>query len=145
MGEHRRPRTRSSQYGAQLGKQLRQGVIAGLALAGFYCAYSLVLFVIRGDAPFEKNEATLPIVLATYVSSGVAGGVAFGLLHPLTRSLPGRAVLGMLLATLVFFGITVATDGAPWHWGRASWEQTLMLGGLLGLPIGLLWRRFTGL
>jgi hypothetical protein len=50
-----------------------------------------------------------------------------------------------LIATLVFFGITVATDGLPSRWTRDSWENTVILGGLMGVPVGLLWRRFTGL
>jgi hypothetical protein len=48
-------------------------------------------------------------------------------LHPLARSLFGRAVLGILIATLVFFGITVADAGfraiGAAHCGssRSSW------------------------
>ena len=87
----------------------------------------------------------MPLVLATYVGSGIVGGVAYGVLHPLGRTVLGRVVLAVLIGTLVFFGITVATDGLPSNWSRDSWEQTVILGGLMGVPIGLLWRRFTGL
>jgi hypothetical protein len=65
-------------------------------------------------------------------------------LHFLARTLIGRALLGVLIATLAFLGITIATDGLPGQWARASWEQPVILGGLFGLPIGLLWRRVTG-
>jgi hypothetical protein len=144
MGEHKRPRREPSLYRTRLGHQLRFGVVVGLALAALYCVYAAVLFVVRGDAPFEKHNVSLRAVLATYVTLGIGGGIAYGLLHPLARSLFGRAVLGVLIATLVFFGITVATDGLPSHWERAVWQQPLILGGLFGLPIGLLWRRVTG-
>jgi len=144
MGEHKRPRRESSLYRTRLGDELRLGVVVGLALAALYCAYVTVLFAVRGNAPFEKQNVSLRAVLATYVVSGIGGGIAYGVLHPLARSLFGRAVLGILIATLVFFGITVATDGLPSQWGRALWQQPLILGGLFGLPIGLLWRRVTG-
>jgi hypothetical protein len=144
MGEHRRPRRTQSLYFAQLNDRLRLGLIGGLALAGLYCAYALVLFAVRGNAPFEKNEVTLPVVLATYLFSGIAGGVAYGVLHPLGHTLLGRVVLGVVIASLVFFGITIATDGLPGHWTRQSWENVAILGGLMGIPLGLLWRRVTG-
>ena len=145
MGDHKRSRRVQSTYFAQLNDRLRFGVLVGLALAALYCTYALALFVVRGNAPFEKNEVTLLLVLATYAASGIAGGVAYGVLHPLGRTVVGRVVLAVLIGTLVFFGITVATDGLPTHWTRDSWKQTVMLGGLMGIPIGLLWRRFTGL
>jgi len=144
MGEHKRSRRDSSLYRARLGDQLRLGVIVGLAIAALYCAYVVVLFIVRGDAPFDKHNVSLRVVLATYVVSGVLGGIAYGVLHPLAGSLFGRAVLGVLIATLVFSGITVATHGLPSHWGRTVWQQPLILGALFGLPIGLLWRRVTG-
>ena len=144
MGEHKRTRRAQSSYFAHLNDRLRLGLIGGLALAALYCAYALVLFAVRGNAPFEKNEVTLPLVLATYLSSGIAGGVTYGVLHPFGRTLFGRAVLGVLIATFVFFGITVATHGLPSRWNRQSWENVAILGGLMGLPIGLLWRRVTG-
>ena len=134
-----------SAYFAQISDRVRFGVLVGLALAALYCAYALALFAVRGDAPFAKNEVTMPLVLATYVASGIVGGVAYGVLHPLGRTVLGRVVLAVLIGTLVFFGITVATDGLPSHWSRESWEQTVILGALMGVPIGLLWRRFTGL
>lgn len=145
MGEHKRPRRAQSTYLAQLNERLRFGVLVGLALAALYCTYALALFAVRGNAPFAKNEVTLPLVLATYAASGIAGGVAYGVLHPLGRTALGRVVLAVLIGTLVFFGITVVTEGLPSHWSRDAWENTVILGGLMGIPIGLLWRRFTGL
>ena len=144
MGEHRRVRRHTSSYLAKLSAQVRQGVLIGLTLAALYCAYAVVQFVLRGAAPFDAHDVTLRMVLATYVACGIAGGVVYGLLHPLANSLLGRTVLGVLIATLVFFGITVATHGLPRQWGRASWENTLILGAIFGLPIGMLWRRVTG-
>ena len=73
MGEHKRSRRVQSAYFAQLNERLRFGVLVGLALAALYCTYALVLFAVRGNAPFEKNEITLPLVLATYAASGIAG------------------------------------------------------------------------
>ena len=131
-------------YLAHLNDRLREGLIVGLAFAALYCAYALVLFAVGGSAPFAKHGVTLPLVLATYLTSGAAGGIAYGVLHPFGRTLFGRAVLGVLIATLVFFAITIATDGLPSRWSRDSWEKVAIAGGLLGTPIGLLWRRVIG-
>jgi hypothetical protein len=139
MGEHRRVRKHTSSYLAKLSAQVRQGVLIGLTLAALYCAYAVVLFVLRGAAPFDAHDVTLRMVLATYVACGIAGGVVYGLLHPLADSLLGRTVLGVLIATLVFFGITVATHGLPRSgaarrgrihssWARYSGSQSACFG-----------------
>jgi hypothetical protein len=113
-------------------------------VAALYSAYVALLFVLRGETPFAAHGVTLSQVLATYVASGLVGGILYAVLHPLRNKLLGRVILGVVVASLVFFGIGVATEGLPTGWQRATWEQTVILGSLLGVPIGLLWRRATG-
>jgi hypothetical protein len=144
MGEHKRTRRHTSQYLIALPSQLRLGVVVGLALAALYCAYVLVLFAFEGPRPFDAHDVSLGAVLLTYVAGGVFGGLLYGLLHPMARFLVGRAILGVAITTLVFVGIGVATEGLPQVWGRRVWENALLGGCILGAPIGLFWRSFTG-
>jgi hypothetical protein len=140
MGEHKRPRRHVSLYKTRLRQELRLGVLVGLGLSALYCAYALVLFALRGNAPFEANDVPLAGVLATYVAGGLAGGTIYGLLHPFARFALGRALLGAVIGTIVFCGIYIVTDGLPHHWARRTWENVGLAGLMLGVPIGLLWR-----
>jgi hypothetical protein len=70
--------------------------------------------------------------------------VAYGLLHPLRRSLPGQLVVGVAIATLAFLSIGAATDGpAAARPGRA-WRDALALGALFGVAGTLALRRAWG-
>ncbi len=143
MGEHKRPRA-PSQYRVTLGQELRKGVSAGLIMAGLYCSYVLVLYVLRGAAPFENYDITLGAVMAGYIASGLLGGVAYGLLNPLRHTLLGKLVLGVVIASLVFFAVTITMSGPPTHWQRLDWEGVGFLGLLFGVACGSIayWRRW---
>jgi hypothetical protein len=143
MGEHKRRGVRRSRYLNELGTHTQLGVLVGLAMAALYCAIALFIFLLRGSVPFDRNEVTLSALLATYVAAGLAGGLVYGLLHPLGRSLPGRVVLGVVIAAVVYAGVSVAVKGPPAGWGRREWRAVLSLGVIMGVPAGLLWKRVT--
>jgi hypothetical protein len=137
MGEHKRPRRRSA-YRQALAQELRAGLLLGLVLAGFYCLFALGIYAFRGSRPFEANDATLGSVLGAYLASGVLGGLAYGFMHPLRRSLLGVMLIGIVCATLAFFAIVVATSGLPTRWSTREWENVVVLGLLFGPVCGFI-------
>ena len=137
MGEQKRRRRRSP-YWQALPKELRAGLLIGLVLAGFYCLFALALYAFRGSRPFEANDATLGSVLGAYLASGVLGGVAYGFMHPLRRSLLGVMVIGIVCAMLTFFAIAGATSGLPARWSTREWESVVVLGFVLGPVCGFI-------
>ena len=137
MEERKRPRRRSS-YWQALAQEIRAGVLLGLVLAGFYCLFALGIYAFRGSRPFEANDVTLGGVLGAYLASGVLGGVAYGFMHPLRRSLLGAMLIGVMCATLAFFAIGVATSGLPTRWGAREWEGVVVLGLVLGPICGFI-------
>ena len=136
MGEHKRPR-RPSYYRATLAYEIRRGVIFGLALAGFFCLYVLVVYAILGDNASEKDGVSLGAVLAVYITSGFLGGVVYGLLNPLGRTLSGKIVIGVVIGALVFAAITTAMHGMPTRWDRTQWSGIAILGLILGVVGGV--------
>ena len=133
MGEHKRRGRRKSEYRIGLGREVASGLLGGLLFATAYCAYVLVLYALRGPAPFDRRDTTLAAVLTTYAVSGVLGGLVFGLLYPLRRSLPGQLVVSTMIATLVFLNINIARTGFPTRWTGEDWEPVFVLGGLFGI------------
>lgn len=137
MGEHKRPQHRAA-YRRALAQEIRAGVVLGVVLAGFYCLFVLGLYAFRGSRPFEANDTTVGGVIGAYVASGVLGGVAYGFMHPLRRSLPGVVLIGVMCAILAFFAIGVATSGLPTRWGAREWESVFVLGLLFGPVCGFI-------
>jgi hypothetical protein len=138
LGEHRRGRR--SIYRIGLKWELVKGLELGLAMAGIYCAYAVVLFVARGASPFERNGTTLFEALAAYLASGAAGGLLYGALYPLRRSLAGQLLIGVAIAALAFLCIGVASEepaGAPRH----VVEDALIGGVVFGVAGTLMVRR----
>ena len=80
---------------------LRQGLWWGIAFAILYSGAALVMFLVRGFAPFLADGISFPRVLAMYWLGGLGGGLLYGLLLPLGRSLLGAMLLGFLVTVPV--------------------------------------------
>jgi hypothetical protein len=143
VGEHRRRGPRKSEYRAALTREVRFGVLFGLIMASLYCAYVTVLYVIAGPSPFERRHTTFVAVLVAYAASGLGGGLLYGLLHPLRRSLPGQLVVGTFISMLVFFNIGISRSGLPTTWASTDWEAVVVLGLLFGVILTFIVRRNT--
>lgn len=89
------------------------GVFFGVALATFYSAFVLILFMIRGDSAFEANDITLLGTISAYYFGGIVGGVIVGLLLPLATWRWGSVIVGVVAAVPVFLGIGIAMYGGP--------------------------------
>ena len=113
-------------------------------MATVYSAYALVLFLLQGPTPFERNETTIQVVLLTYYAAGAIGGSVVGALSPLTRSWTGGALVGVLAAFIVEFCFATAVEGPFWRWQRDVWEALVILSIVFGIACSYTWRKFVG-
>jgi hypothetical protein len=121
---------------------IRTGVIAGLVIASFYSLYVLLLYAIRGAAPFESSGVTLGGVIAAYYGGGLTAGAIVGILWPLLRWRLGATIVGIVAAFSVFLGIGLATEGYFDRWTTRTWETVIVLGTLFGVICSnIVWRR----
>ena len=133
MGEHRRPRQPASTIPAR--RALKEGLVLGLVFAALYSAFAIALFSLRGSVPFDHHGTSLGAVLLTYVGCGIAAGGVFGLSYRIRQLLVGQFVVGVVLAMIVFFGISIGADGLHSALSRASLQRVFELGLLFGIPI----------
>lgn len=106
---------------------MRTTLMIGLVMATLYSAYAVFLYVGSGPAIFARHGTNLLTVILTYYVAGSIGGAAVGMLLPLTRYLAGQLIVGVVVACIVFFCITVAAQGPPWSWRGEDWEGLLVL------------------
>ena len=100
---------------------LRDRLLLGLALALFvaagFCAYVVLLFLLRGSAPFEALGTTLSKTLLVYLAGAIVSGVVLGVFLPLGRTRVGAMVLASLAIFPLYKGVSFAGDGFdPWTW-----------------------------
>ncbi len=102
-------------------------------------AWVLLLYLLRGPAPFDRLGVTLWSVLAVYLASGLSAGPIVGAMLPLVRWRLGAVITGILAALPVGAAAAMAVvEEAPWS--RAHTFVTSMIslfGGSLG---GLVFR-----
>lgn len=119
----------------QLGAGLRTGV--GLALA--CCASVILVYAVRGIDPYFPSFTSLPALLGALLSSGVAGGVVYGLLSRWRSTLVGRFGLGAAIMLAVSVCIALFSSGSD-AGATDEWRALgtfLVLGGV----IGVIWLR----
>lgn len=114
----------------------RSGAWFGLAMAGCYIGYVVVLYFVSGSAPFEKVHSTLPIVIISYLLLGpIAGGVV-GFLLPVASSYIRTIFVAFVASAIVFFGIVVAASGSPLTWHADNWVFVGSAGLMFGIVLG---------
>lgn len=84
--------------------RLRAGSVTGLAIALVYSGYVLVLDVLSGGRAFADVGVGVRVIVPFYVAGGLAGGLVYGLLKPLTRSRVGAGFVGFVIALLLCIG-----------------------------------------
>ncbi len=116
--------------------RLRSGLWWGLSFATVYSVWVLGIWLVRGNATFERLGITLLQVVAAYFISGAVGGLTVGLLMPLGQTPLGAAILGFIVAVQVFAAVAISMEGWPINW-------LLVLGPSIaigpGAGIGMLW------
>jgi hypothetical protein len=120
---------------------LRTSVLVGFIMATCYAIYAVVVYAVRGPAPFAAHGVSLQIVLLTYYAAGILGGLVVGVMLPVARNSVGALLVGVVIGLIVFFCIEVASSGPVWKWTSDAWEDVLVLGALLGAPGGWVMRK----
>ena len=86
----------------------------GLAFAGVFCAWAVILLVLGGPSAFLKQGISFAQAVSGYVFGGVAAGIVVGLLRPLLKYGWSAALVGILAAVPVGIAFQVATRGGRW-------------------------------
>lgn len=121
--------------------RLVRGVKWGLAYAGV-CAVvgGVSIASTRSQVGHELHMGWWQLV-AAYLGSGLVGGVTFGALMPLGRSIVGAGLLGLLVGLPAFFLLTlVIVPGVSPAAGKFLFVwlgQTLWLGPAVGIGLRL--------
>lgn len=115
------------------------GVIAGTLLSIWVTAIRIV----AGPGAFTGLGATYPLVVLTYLASGVAGGVIVGLLWPLTRWRVGLVFVGFFVGVATFAGIRTSIEGFQ-PWTKVDFLIVGVLGLALGPPLAFRFRSWFG-
>jgi hypothetical protein len=100
-----------------------------------YSAWVLLVFLVRGNAPFEHHRVSLLGSIGMYFVAGTLAGLVLGVLLPLTRWVLGAAVVSFIVAFVVWFVIGRSiSDGEPLI---ATVKTSAVLGAAFGLPMGV--------
>lgn len=116
-------------------RRLTVGVVLGVSVGVFFCLIALGVFLFRGNRPFDANHVSVARVLGIYLMAGALGGLVVGLTLPLTRWMPGAALVAFLAAFVVWF--FVGWSISPQEPLLTTLKMSAVLGAAFGLPIGV--------
>ena len=101
----------------------------------FFCLIALVILLVRGHRPFEANQVSVVRLLVAYLVAGGLGGFIVGVALPLTRWMPGAALVAFLGMFVLWF--VVGLSMSPQDPFRTIVHTSAVLGAAFGLPIGV--------
>ena len=112
----------------------------GLLIATAFSAWVMLLFMLRGDAPFAKHGTSIAAVLGMYYTAAVIVGALVGVLLPLARAgRTGAALTGIVAGMALYGSVQFAFNGFS-SWGPGDTFVVLFAGPLFGVPAGLAYR-----
>jgi hypothetical protein len=111
------------------------GVVMGVSMGVFFCLIGLVILLVRGHRPFDSNQVSVARLFITYLVAGALGGLLFGLALPLTKWMPGAALVAFFTAFVVWF--CVGWSISPEKPLLSIVHTSAVLGAAFGLPIGV--------
>ena len=123
--------------GQTLRANLRWGLLWAAWIVAGFSLIPLAIYAVRGDEPFRQRGVTLGTVLLSYVAAGAMGGVTIGLLRPLSASRIGGAIVGNLVAFMVFVVGGIWYYGFPQHWEAGDWVVVAGLSVIFGTYLGI--------
>jgi uncharacterized membrane protein len=134
----------SRKHGRGIRRDVLVSVSAAVAIAAMFSAYVLALHVFRGNEPFEQLETSVGKVILLYFSSAILVGLLVGLLLPFARSGQLGAALVGAVAAGALAAMTRVADAGFTGWGGRDVFVVVTYGLLLGIPVGLAYRRIFG-
>ena len=123
-------------------RDVRFSIACGIALATLYSLW--VTTVVGATRTASEYQLGLGVIIGTYYAAGIIGGGVVGLMLPMTGRLPGRILVGVVAAVVVFTCIESAMHGPFVRWKAETWQDVLLLGTFFGVVSGVFWRRVTG-
>lgn len=117
-------------------RDVRSGVVGGLAVATLYCLWIAAIYVFRGPAAFERQGVRFGSLLLTYLTIGIVSGALVGLLKPLARWKSGAYAVGLIAGAPVAIGLAVCIKGMPSNWDADEAFVIPILSVVAGLAIG---------
>jgi hypothetical protein len=106
-----------------------------------YWAWVIVLYAVRGAAPFDRLDVSLRGVISGYLAGGMAGGAVVGLLWPIAKVRIGAYLTATIAAGFALAGLIIAMEGMPQHWGADTWTVLTVMALGLGISLGgSLWK-----
>jgi len=111
------------------------GVVMGVSMGVFFCLIALAIVLFRGHQPFDANQVSLVRLLSTYLLAGALGGLVVGIALPLTRWMPGAALVAFAAAFVLWFCVGWSIN--PREPLVSILHTSAVLGAAFGLPIGI--------
>jgi hypothetical protein len=137
-----RPSDRSTVGQWTLAKNIAWGTKWGLSAALLSVAWTTLVRLASGTQPFDEVGLSYGTAIAAYSAFGVLGGILLGLFRPLTVTRLGSAIIGWLLAFVVYTGFITLQGMPPWRWGSFMLTIVLLVSLLVGATAGIVhWKR----
>ena len=121
-------------------ERARSGAAMGAIMGTAFSLYALALYLVQGDAPFEKLDTTLWATVVRYYVAGLLAGPIMGLVWPLRNSRGGSGLVAGLLAFIVYTVAWMTQEGSPLKWSFTDWAGPLVLSGLVFLGTTAVYR-----
>jgi hypothetical protein len=119
---------------SRVGANLRWGIGWGIGLAAIYSVIALPLGLLRGCGLRIGGESfSTGRIILIYFGGGILGGLTLGLLRPLTRTKPGAAIVGALVAFPLSYMMVLFLDKSAGRELLTASLLALILGPLFGL------------
>jgi hypothetical protein len=126
-------------------KNLRWGILSGMAFATLFSAWIILLAIVRRSWEFDSYHVSAWQIILSYFAGGIGGGAVVGLARPITRYRLGAAVVGLVAAIPVAFAVEFAMQGMPGSWPDDAWIGFYFIAGFLGPVAGLIrWKQTYG-
>jgi hypothetical protein len=115
-----------------------------LFIATAFSGWVLAVHFFRGDGPFERLGTSLGATVLLYFSAALVVGPVVGLLLPVARAgRAGAALTGTVAAVPLYAMGLVTLEGVRPLTLRDA-VIVLLLAGLVGAPVGVVYRRMFG-
>lgn len=128
-------RNRASMFVRRIIRDTTLCIAGGVSVGVFFCLIALVIFLFAGHRPFDSNRVSVARTLGIYLMAGALGGLIVGLTLPLTRWMPGAALVAFLTAFVVWFFI--GRSMYPQEPLVATLKTSAVLGAAFGFPMGV--------